>query len=234
MTASLCASLMSGCGPGDSGAGAARSGGALVVATPADTPPYTYADPETGEIKGLEIEIIREGAKSLGRDIAIRRAGFDSLFALVKSGEADIAASSLAILPVRREDVDFTVPYATEGGMFLYRTGEKVPSTISAATIRTGTVDSMTHDFYLCAHGVDPVRFPTYTDAVRALEAGRIDAVYFDGNAVRRSAEESGGRLAASRFETRERLGIALRKGMPELKAALDAAIERRKNGGGL
>lgn len=230
--AALAAAMFAGCSPdgsGDPGRGAGRTNDALIVVTPADTPPYLYRDVETGEIKGLEVDIIREAAKSLGRAVEFQVREFDSLFHIVKSGEADMAASSLAITPVRLEDVDFSIPYVTEGGMFLYRTGERMPTMIVAETIRVATVESMTHDFYLSRHEIDPVRFPTYTDAVRALKAGRVDAVYFDSNAVRQSVADSGGRLAASRLETRENLGIAVRKGLPEVKAALDAAIARRK-----
>lgn len=236
--AALVAAVLAGCGdggtekPAPAPVAADRPGGVLIVVTPADTPPYSYRDANSGEITGLEIEIIRAAAKALGREVEIRECEFNSLLPKLKSGEADMAASSLSIVPVRLEDVDFTIPYVTEGGMFLYRAGEKMPTMIVAETIRVGTVDSMTHDFYLSGHGIDPVRFPFYSDAVEALKSYRIDAVYFDSSAVRLSVEESGGRLAASRLETRERFGIAIRKGMPWLKAALDAEIERRKGGG--
>ena len=230
--ASFAVAAFAGCGPDGPGGAAPpseRTDGALVVVTPADTPPYLYRDAQTGELVGLEVEIIREAAWSIGRNVVFQVRDFDALFRLVKSGEADMAASSLTITPVRLEDVDFSIPYATEGGMFLYRAGERMPTMIVAETIRVGTVDSMTHDFYLSRHDIDPVRFPTYTDAVRALKSGRVDAVYFDSNAVRQSVAESRGRLAASRLETREHLGIAVRKGMPALKKALDDAIARRK-----
>ena len=230
--ASLSAALIAGCGRSDADSRAyvpARTNDAFVAITPADTPPYSYRDEKTGEIVGLEIDIIREAAKALGRRVEFHVRAFDSLLRLVKMGEADMAASSLTITEVRQEDVDFSEPYTLEGGMFLYRAGERMPTMIVAETLRVGTVESMTHDFYLSTHGIDPVRLPTYTDAVRALEAGRVDTVYFDSSAVRLSVANSGGRFAASRLETREYLGIAVRKGMPALKAALDAAIARRK-----
>ena len=234
VAAALSAALLAGCGRNDAVSRAflpARTNDTLIAITPADTPPYSYRDEKTGEIVGLEIDIIRDAAKSLGRSVEFQVRAFDSLLRLVKIGEADMAASSLTITEVRQEDVDFSMPYTLEGGMFLYRTGEKMPTMIVAETLRVGTVESMTHDFYLSNHCIDPVRFPTYTTAVRALEDGRVDTVYFDSSAVRLSVANSRGRLAASRLETREYLGIAVRKGMPELKAALDAAIAKRKGG---
>ena len=57
----------------------------------------------------------------------------------------------------------------------------------------------------------------------------RVDTVFYDSCTVRLVVEESGGTLAASRLETRENFGIAVRKGNAELKAALDEAIAERK-----
>lgn len=210
---------------------AVRTNDAIVAVSAADSPPYSYIDEKTGGIVGQEVEIAREAARLLGRKLELRLKPFDMLFAAVKSGEADMAISAITINDVRREDVDFSIPFATEGGSFLYRTGEKTPSMIVAETIRVGTVDAVSHDFYLSSHAIDPVRYRFYTDAVRDLEAGNIDAVYYDSNAVNTTAAESGGRFSATRLETRENFGVAVHKGMDELRAALDTAIERLKKG---
>jgi ABC-type amino acid transport substrate-binding protein len=52
--------------------------------------------------------------------------------------------------------------------------------------------------------------------------------VFYDSCAVKQVAEDSGGVLAASRLETRENFGIAVKKGDAALKAALDEAIAAR------
>ena len=227
------AMLAAGCGDGEKSAAdgnAVRDVGTLVAVTVADSPPFSYRDPETGEITGLEIDIMREAASKLGRSLEVRVCPFDELIADVKNGTADMAASSFSITDARREVVDFSIPYDFGGGRFLYRAGEPEPSMILAERLRVATVESMTYDFYLCAHGIDPVRFRTYPETVEALKAGMVDAVMFDGSAVLRAAELSGGTLAASRLESRERLAIVVRKGMIELKTVLDEVIFERKN----
>ena len=209
----------------------ARTDGALVVVTTAETPPYSYVDAATGEVVGDEIDIVREAAKKIGRRVEIRLLRFEQLLLAVKTGEADMAASGISITGPRMADVDFSVPYAYDGGMFLYRAGERVPTMILAERIRIAVLESTTYDFYLCSHGIDPVRFRSYTDAVEALRSRDVDAVFNDGVVVKVSAAESNGELAVSRFETRENFGIAVRKDMPELRAALDQVI--RERGGG-
>ena len=215
-----------GCGRTDAPAPvAARTNDVLVLVTTTDTRPYSYRDEKTGEIVGVEIDIARAAAAQIGCRLEIRKEKFPDLLTLVSAGEADLAASGITITEGRRQTVDFSVPYATEGGMFLYRAGEEMPTMIRAEKLRIGTMDASTYDFYLTAHGLEPVRYGSYAEAIKDLRAKRLDAMFFDSCTVRIDAESSGGVFAASRLETRENFGIAVRKGDVQLKEALDRVI---------
>ena len=227
----LAALLSAGCSGRDADAPPppARTNNVLLLVTTTDTRPYSYCDDETGEIVGLEIDIARAAAAKLGCKLEIRKEKFPNLLTMVSAGEADMAASGITITEGRLQTVDFTVPYATEGGMFLYRAGEEMPTMIRAEKIRIGTMDASTYDFYLTSHGLDPVRYGSYVDAMDDLRAKRLDAMFFDSCAVRIDAENSNGEFAASRLETRENFGIAVRKGDTRLKKALDMVIPAGK-----
>ena len=228
----LAALLTAGCGrrgPDTPTSRTARTNDVLVLVTTTDTRPYSYRDEETGEIVGIEIDIARAAAAKLGCKLEIRKEKFPNLLTMVSAGEADMAASGITITEGRLQTVDFTVPYATEGGMFLYRAGEEMPTMIRAEKIRIGTMDASTYDFYLTSHGLDPVRYGSYVDAMDDLRAKRLDAMFFDSCAVRIDAENSNGEFAASRLETRENFGIAVRKGDTRLKKALDMVITAGK-----
>lgn len=203
----------------------------LVLVTTTDTPPYSYRDESTGEVVGLEIDIAREAAAKLGRELEIRRARFPELLPMVSAGEADLAASGITITEGRRQTVDFSIPYAVEGGMFLYRAGDPMPTMILAEQMRVATMDASTYDFYLCAHNVESIRYGYFSQAVEDLKAGLVDAIFYDSCSVKFIAAQSGGKLAASRLETRENFGIAVKKGNARLKAALDEAIAARRAG---
>ena len=205
------------------------SGRTIVLMTSADTPPYAYQDPKTGEIVGIEIDIAREAVAKLGCTLEVRKENFSDLLPLVGFGKADLAASGITTTEGRRQAVDFTVPHATDGGIFLYRAGDRMPTMISAAMMRVATVDASTCDFYLAYHDIESIRYDSFSMAVADLKAKRVDAVFADGSAVRAVASASRGELAASRVETREHLGIAVRKGDVRLKAALDEVIAARR-----
>ena len=228
----LAALLTAGCGrrgPDTPTSRTARTNNVLLLVTTTDTRPYSYRDEETGEIVGIEIDIARAAAAKLGCKLEIRKEKFPNLLTMVSAGEADMAASGITITEGRLQTVDFTVPYATEGGMFLYRAGEEMPTMIRAEKMRIGTMDASTYDFYLTSHGLDPVRYGSYVDAMDDLKAKRLDAMFFDSCAVRIDAENSNGEFAASRLETRENFGIAVRKGDTRLKKALDMVITAGK-----
>lgn len=205
------------------------SSGPLVLVTAADVPPYSYYDANAGKIVGIEIEIAQEAAAKLGRTLEVRKEKFSDLLPMVSGGKADLAASGITITEGRRQTVDFSVSHATEGGMFLYRACDRMPTMISAEMLRIATVDASTFDFYLAYHGIDSIRYDSFSLAVADLKSGTVDALFADSCSVRVAAAESGGKLAASRMETREHFGIAVEKGNARLKAALDEVIKSRR-----
>ena len=222
-------SAVCGCGAAkDETPAFARNGGSLVLVVSGEAPPFSSFDANTGEAKGIEIDMAREAAARLGRGLEVRRAKFEDLLPMVKSGEADMAASGLTITEGRLKSVDFSDSYAVDGGAFLYRTGDPMPTMIRAESLRIATVDSMTPDFYLTRHGIDPVRYRSCVTAVKDLLDKKVDAFFYDRFSTKIEAEKSGGRLSVSPLETRESYGIAIHKGFDELRAAMNAVIAER------
>lgn len=201
----------------------------LILALTPELPPYSYLDPKTGAVVGIDVDIVRDAATRLGRTLEIHQMEFADLFPTVKSGKADFAASAITITEGRKRDVDFSIPYAEEGNAFLYRKGETIPTMIRAESLRIGVVRSMTCDFYLTRHGIDPFRYHSVEDAIADLIAGRQDAVFYDRPALIMAAEQSGGKLAVTPLETREHYGVAVRKDRPEFLDVVNAVIRERR-----
>ena len=203
--------------------------GPLVVAMMPDLPPYAFLDPETGEVRGIDVDIVRAAAARLGRRLEIRKVPFAEMLPSVKNGTADFAAAAITITDGRLRDADFSDSYAVEGCAFLYRAADPPPTMIRAESLRVGVVESMTGDFYLTRHGLEPFRFASLPELVANLTAGHLDAVFYDRPALVNEAAASGGTLAVTPLETREHYGIAVRKGRPDLLEAVNAVIRERK-----
>ncbi len=208
-----------------------REDGPLVVAMMPNLPPYAFLDPDTGEVRGIDVDIVRAAATRLGRELEIRKVPFAEMLPAVKNGTADFAAAAITITDGRLRDADFSDAYAEEGCAFLYRAADPPPNIIDAESMRVGVVESMTGDFYLTRHGLEPFRFESLPELVTNLVAGHLDAVFYDRPALVVESEASGGMLAVTPLETREHYGIAVRKGRPDLLEAVNAVI-RERNGG--
>jgi len=229
MVALACATL-AGCGADHEEhiAEPRRADGPLVLAVMPELPPYASIDDATGEIVGIDIDIVRSAAAKLGRPLEIVKVPFAAMLPMVKDGKADFAAGGITITEGRRRNVDFSDPYAVEGSAFMYRANEKTPTMISAEALRVAVVEGMTQDFYLTRHGIDPIRYASISDSLNDLLSGKVDMVAFDRPALATIAKKFNGKLAVSPLETRERYGIAVRKNCPGYLAAVNAAILER------
>ena len=233
--AAFAAALLAGCGGNGTDVAVAPDRGddaPLVAAMMPEVPPYTYLDPATGEPAGIDVEIVRAAAAKLGRPLEIRVMPFAGILPAVKDGTADFAIAAITITEGRSRNADFSDPYAEEGCSFLYRTGTTPPTMIRAESLRVGVVESMSSDFYLTRHGIEPFRYGSLAEAVPDLREGRLDTIFYDRPALLDAVAESGGALSVTPLETREHYGVAVRKGRPDLLAAVNAAIRDRKEGG--
>ncbi len=219
-----------GCDKAERGGPQERSDERLVLAVMPELPPYAYVDAATGEIRGIDIDIVKAAAAILGKPLEIRRVPFSMMIPSVKNKTADFAAGAITIFEGRKRDVDFSDPYAVEGSSFIYRTGRTKPTMTTASTMRVGVVEGMTHDFYLTRHGIDPVRYKSIEEAAKDLETGFLDTVFYDRSAIVHLAEESNGAFSVTPFETRENYGIAVRKDRPDYLEAVNRAIRERKS----
>ena len=155
-----------------------RADGPLVLVVMPELPPYAYLDGASGEIRGIDIDIVRDAARRLGRPLEVRQTAFADLLPTLRRGDADFAAGAITITEGRRHDADFSDPYAVEGAAFLYLAGEPAPSMVRAEGLRVGAVESMTHDFYLTRHGIDPFRYKSIEEAVvNAMRPGMLDLI---------------------------------------------------------
>ncbi|MEZ5757648.1 MAG: ABC transporter substrate-binding protein/permease [Emcibacteraceae bacterium] len=83
---------------------------AIIVGANIGNVPWEFQD-TNGEFIGFEIDLVKEIAKRLNREINILNVPFNGLFSAVQSGRIDIAISSIGITEKRLESMSFTQPY---------------------------------------------------------------------------------------------------------------------------
>lgn len=220
--------ILAGCSAGERGAKPdpriADETRPLVFLTYPTVPPCSYLD-ANGEVAGSDVELARRIAEKMGRQIEVKAVEFKDIIPSLRAGKADFAIATIIITEARMRDVDFSEPYAVGGACFLYKAGGRKPRMSQLATYRIGVEADSVHDLYLCLHGCDPVRFVSLEEAVAALEAGAIEAVFFDSIQLVEKVAGSGGRLAVTPPETKDWYGVAVDKRRPDVLAAANEVI---------
>ncbi|MBQ3841872.1 MAG: transporter substrate-binding domain-containing protein [Ruminiclostridium sp.] len=96
----------------------ARSG-KLIMATNAEFPPYESM--ESGEIVGIDVDMMRAVCDRIGMELEIENMQFDSIIAAVNSGKADVGVAGMSVTPERQKNVSFTQGYATSTQVIVVR-----------------------------------------------------------------------------------------------------------------
>ncbi len=87
----------------------------LRVATNPTFPPFEFANSQTHEITGFEIELIRAMAKEAGHDVELVKMGFDAILPAVLTGTVDVGASGFSVTEKRKKRVAFLTPFYKSG-----------------------------------------------------------------------------------------------------------------------
>ena len=144
----------------------------LIMATEAGFAPYEFY--ENQNIVGVDVEIAKEIAKQMGKELYVKDIAFDSLINELKSGKADFVAAGMSITPERLEEVDFTIEYATAKQVVVVRKDNqriKEPEDIAGkrVAVQLGTVaDSFLTEEY---KDTEVVRQKKYLAGIEDLKA---------------------------------------------------------------
>ena len=71
----------------------------------------TYRNPKTGQFSGIDIDLSAELARELGVRLQYVDSSFATLVDDVRGGRCDIAMFAVAVLPQRRQQLAFSLPY---------------------------------------------------------------------------------------------------------------------------
>ncbi len=91
-----------------------KESGKLIVATSPDWPPYEFKDLE-GNYVGADISLAQFIADKMGVELEILELDFAAVLAAVAAGKADLAIAGLTVVEERRESMEFSDFYYTEG-----------------------------------------------------------------------------------------------------------------------
>ena len=217
------AAMVCGCGTKDN---------SIKMITEATFPPYEFLRGQ--DIVGIDVEICRAVATKLGRPFKAETVDFDSVIPAVISGKADLAAAGITVTEDRKKNVDFSIPYVKTGIVVIYKKENPFKDVEQLKGKKIGVQAGTTSEnFVVNDLKQEPERTRSPAEAVAGLKAGRCEFVIADIDPAKNCVKGEPD-LALSDFITSEEYAVAIRKGQPELLAAINETIAELKANGKL
>lgn len=212
----------------------------LIAGTEATYAPMEYID-ESGEIVGIDIDVVNAIAEEIGAEVEFQNIGWDPLFPAVKNGEVDFAVSSITITEDRQEEYDFTEPYYIANQLILVPEDSDITSFADLEDKRVAVQISTTgHEVVKGLLGetseqiVAPENLPL---AISEMINGNADAVVGDNAPVIEYMQSNPDvvlkTIEDDEFE-KEYYGLMVQKGNTELLELLNEGIQKIKESGKL
>ncbi|MFJ3485639.1 cystine ABC transporter substrate-binding protein [Pseudomonas sp. NPDC090202] len=215
-----------------------QKNGTLNVGLEGTYPPFSFVG-EDGKLTGFEVEFSEALAKELGVKVKLSATPWAGILAALESKRLDVVINQVTISDERKKKYDFSEPYTVSGIQALVQKKDenKFPTSKDLDGKKVGVGLGTNYEQWL-KENVPGAVVKTYDDdptKYQDLRVGRIDAILVDRLAALDLITKTKGNLAVSGPAfSRQEAGIALRKGEPELLAALNKAIDKLRADGTL
>lgn len=203
--------------------GCGKKDNQLVMVTEAGFAPYEYY--ENGEIVGVDVDIAKEIAKYLGKELVIKDVSFDSIINEVKSGKSDFGAAGISYTEERAKEVDFTIDYSISKQVIIVKEGINKVDNLDNKRIalQLGSVaDSYVTKNYKNAK---VIRQKKYLAAIEDLKNDKVDLVIMDELPAKEILKNNPGLVILDQELFTDKYGMVVRKGNDELLKAINKVL---------
>ena len=205
----------------------------LVMATNAEFPPYEFHEGDA--IVGIDAEIAQAIADEVGAELVIEDMAFDSILSAVATGKADMGLAGMTVTEDRKQNADFSTPYATATQVIIVKDGSAITTPDDLAGKTIGVQLGTTGDIY--ADDIEDATIERYNkgfEAVQALLQDKVDAVIIDNEPAKVFVSQNEGIHIVDEAFTYEEYAVAVKKGNTELLEKVNSAIEKLQSSGKL
>ena len=215
-----------------------KTAGVINIGLEGTYPPFSYVD-ENGKLAGFEVEFSEALAQKLGVKVKLQPTKWDGILAALESKRLDAVVNQVTISEERKKKYDFSTPYTVSGIQALTQKKDegKFKTAADLGGHKVGVGLGTNYEQWL-KENVPTAVIKTYDDdptKYQDLRVGRIEAILVDRLAALELIKKTKDTLVVSGEPfSRQEAGIALRKGEPELLAAVNKAIDELRADGTL
>jgi len=190
--------------------------------------PFNFYD-ASNKLVGFDVDICAAVANKLSLEPSPVTGAFNTLIAGLTSKRYDAIVGSMAVTPERQTQVDFSDPYYKTGAQLFVGANSKITSSTDLKDATVGVALGTTFEtFARKLAGVSQVKtYQADIDALRDLEAGRLDAVITQGFMGKFLAKTAGLKVfAVGDVLYPDVAAIPVNKDNPKLLTAVNAALK--------
>lgn len=211
----------------------------LIVACGVSTSPYcSYVGENDMSVAGIDIDLVREIGKELGRPVQFNIVPFQYVFMLIARGEADIGAAGIRITPERAGNVLFSTTYDTSSQVIVVPVDSAGIDDSAALKNARVAVQEGASDIAFLRESVKPKRilaFLTLEEIDSAFVNRLADAAVLDAMQAESFVKANTGKYRIlGKPLVRYQYGLVFNQKDSRLASASDAVIERLKMSGEL
>ena len=208
------------------------------VGTEGIYPPFTFHDPDTEELTGYDIEVIKEVAKRAGWQLEFVEANFDALFPALDADRIDLIANQVTINPERSARYLFSEPYTYSRTVIVTASDEDSITSLEDIKGKTAAQSTSTSFAEIATEAGAKVRsVESLAQAAELLSQGRVDVILNDNIAILDYLAASGDtdiKIAGDANAEVNKQALTFRQDDPDLRDQADAALAEMASDGTL
>jgi len=204
-----------------------KADGVLKIGTEGTYAPFTYHD-ASNALVGFDVEIGKAVADKLGVKAEFLEGKWDGLIAGLDANRYDAVINQVGITEERKAKYDFSEPYIASKAVLIVK-GDNTDIKGFADLKGKKSAQSLTSNFGKLAekNGAELVGTDGFDQSIQLLLTGRADATINDSLSFldfKKHKPDADVKIAAQE-ENADYSGVIVRKGDPELVAAINKAL---------
>jgi len=206
--------------------------------------PFNYKD-ANGDLLGYDVDVAKGVAKIIGADVEFVCQAWDGMIPALLANKFDLIVASMSITESRAKKIDFSIPYRVSVGRLVGskkvnvelfdKDGNAIPENFKDVRIGIERASTYANWFKAKLPGVKVILYDGPETGYLDLMNGRVDMIMTNPmKAYLKFLSKPDG--AGYEFKSPpideveffgSGCGIGMRKGQPELKAKVDAALKK-------
>ena len=140
----------------------------------ADVPPFSAPDPVSRELVGMDVDLCKALAKTLGVELQLKPMSVEARIAEVKMGRVDVIFANLAYTKTRADQIQFSDPYYIAKETLVVRAVNADQPKSFFKDKRISSTKGSTSEQSIRIAGANPVTFQDTGSAYMALQQNKV------------------------------------------------------------